>query len=60
MVKRVEDVHDPKESPSPKTRAPLRAFIATHGVFAPFGSFVSLAVTEKDTVVVFSSAKKYA
>jgi hypothetical protein len=33
---------------------------ATKGVVSPFGSHVSLAVTEKDTVVVFSSAKKYA
>jgi len=49
---RVGDAHDPDLSGS--------IFVATDGVESPFGSHISLAVTEKDTEVLFSSAKKYA
>jgi len=38
----------------------LEVTVATDGGLTPFGSHISLAVTEKDTVVNFSSAKKYA
>jgi len=43
-------------------RSPTRARrpYATKGVESPFGSCGSLAVTEKDTVGCFSTAKKYA
>ena len=62
---RVEDVHEGKslvpsrdESPS-RISTPTLSF-ATNGSVAPFGSHVSLAVTERTTVVFSSTAKRYA
>jgi len=62
MVKRAEDVCDPEERFFPaKARKPSQwADIATDRSLTPFGSCGSLAVTEKDTEVFFSSAKRYA
>lgn len=54
MVKRVGDAH---ACSFPKVACKA---VATDRGVTPFGSLGSLAVTEKDTVVVFSSAKKYA
>jgi hypothetical protein len=50
-----EEANSPGEEPG----APWHGN-ATSGGVAPFGSHVSLAVTERDTVVFSSSAKGYA
>ncbi len=58
MVSAWETPTAPEQFPEEKESQGLRS--ATNGEISPFGSHISLAVTERDTIVVFSTAKGYA